>query len=79
MDKNWLLTNLKLARSQLDNLITEIEAEQDSELVDVVTFVLINSVYTHLNYAWNTRLIGADKIEGTSYDEAIKFPKDFDL
>ena len=79
MDRAWFLTNLKLAKTELEDLIAEIEAEPDSGLAEAVALAQIGSIYSQLNYAWNTRNTGNEKIEGAVYEQAIKFPTELDL
>jgi|LakMenEpi03Aug12_release.lakeMendotaPanAssembly.Ray.scaffolds.fasta_scaffold751981_2 hypothetical protein len=79
MDRNWFLVNLKEAKGALDDLVAEVESEEDSGMAEAVALAHIVFVYAKLNYAWNTRAVGDEVIEGVRYDQAVQFPKDFDL
>jgi hypothetical protein len=48
-------------------------------MAEAVALAHIVFVYAKLNYAWNTRAVGDEVIEGVRYDQAVQFPKDFDL
>lgn len=74
MDADWVLATLTDALEALETVIEEIEADPDA--IDDLLPTAIPAVYAKLNYAWNSRELGAQAIDLVDHDELIAFPKD---
>ena len=74
MDADWVLATLTDALEALETVIEEIEADPDA--IDDLLPTAIPAVYAKLNYAWNSRELGAQAIDLVGHDELIAFPKD---
>lgn len=74
MDADWVLATLTDALEALETAIEEIEADPDA--IDDLLPTAIPAVYAKLNYAWNSRELGAQAIDLVDHDELIAFPKD---
>lgn len=74
MDAEWVLATLTDALEALESAIEEVEADPDAiaELLPAA----IPEVYAKLNYAWNSRILGAAALDQVDHDELIAFPKD---
>ena len=77
MDADWILATLNDALSALEDAITELES--DPEAVEELLPELMPAIYAKLNYAWNSRDLGAEAIEKLEHDVLIGFPKDLPL
>ena len=74
MDADWLLATLTDALEALAGAIDEIEA--DPEAIDELLPAAMPAIYAKLNYAWNSRELGAEAIETIDHDELVAYPKD---
>lgn len=77
MDAQWLLTTLRLARDELEELIASVEASREPSEAEADARVQVSQVYIALNYAWNTR--NGEAAIGPAHDKAIRIPTDLDL
>ena len=74
MNADWVLATLTDALEALEAAIEESEADPDA--IDDLLPMAIPAVYAKLNYAWNSRELGAQAIDLVDHDERIAFPKD---
>jgi hypothetical protein len=81
MNKGTILSDLREAKEELDNLIDEIEKDTDFDFDGY--YVPVQHIYHHLNTAWNIRKESEETIKEYSEDNFNKwrrFPNnDFDM
>lgn len=80
MNKEFILTDLKEALKELEQMIREIEKDGDFDF-DRYS-VEMQHIYYHINKAWNLRKEDNETIRNCSknkFFEWSKFPNDFDL
>ncbi|WP_313953534.1 hypothetical protein [Accumulibacter sp.] len=74
MDAEWVLATLTDAMEALEEAVAELEA--DPEAIEELLPQMMPAIYAKLNYAWNSRELGAAALEQLDHDELIAFPKD---
>jgi hypothetical protein len=57
LNKEWVLSNLREAKEELERAIREIEGDPDYTSAEFG--VVLTEVYEHVNMAWNSREVGS--------------------
>lgn len=79
MQREHFLSQLKLARQALDELIDEIGEESDPRLAEAAAYAMMPEVYTRLNYAWNSRAMSGEERQAVPEQLLQSFPDEFGL
>jgi len=74
MDAEWVLATLNDVMDALEDAVGELE--RSPQAVDLLLPEVMPAIYAKLNYAWNSRELGAAALEQLDHDELIAFPKD---
>jgi len=53
LNREWVLSNLREAKEELERAISEIEGDLDYSSAEFA--VVLTEVYEHVNMAWNSR------------------------
>jgi hypothetical protein len=79
VQKEYALFNLKEAKSAIEQLISEMEADAEYDIGDYL--VDIQHLYWHINSAWNGREfdLASQQLTDGMYEAFIQFPKDLAL
>jgi hypothetical protein len=80
MDKDWVLSHLREAHEELTRTIARLKAEPDPDEIELQ--IAVTHMYHHLNTAWNSRNMDAERIAKCSEQDFYAwraFPSDISL
>jgi hypothetical protein len=79
LDPTWVQATLEDAAEALGDLIREIDPRDSGADVEMLLQDRMPTVFAKLNYAWNSRKLGASAHESVDHDVLVGWPTDLDL
>jgi hypothetical protein len=77
LDPAWVQATLEDAADALASLIRDVESGADD--LQALLKEQMPTVFAKLNYAWNSRELGASAHESIDHDALVGWPTDLDL